>query len=202
MKMKNKKGIATIYIVIFTFVLLIFVGYAIWDNYQKAVKINSVNPSLIKPVTKTTTTTTNPTNIKITSTIYPNSNLTPGNLLTMDEYILCIPGNPEKIQMNKGVIPESVVKQVFANYQIKYPTTKAYQIDKFIPYSLGGSDNIKNLWPQSIDYPGYKEKDIAEKYLYNLMCNKTINITEAQLRIKTDWVKVYKEAQNKTKNET
>jgi uncharacterized protein YwgA len=111
----------------------------------------------------------------------------------MDATFLCIPGTPEKL--HKDSIPESVVKQVFANYHITYPTTKAYQIDKYIPYSLGGSDNIKNLWPQGeTPAPGYKEKDIAEKYLYDLMCNKTINITTAQERIKTDWVKVYQEA--------
>jgi len=190
--MKNKKGIATIYIVIFVILLVVFVGYAFWNNYQNTQKNKLLN-SNPNEVIKSSTPTPVLTNIKITSTTYPNKNITPGNILTMDATFLCIPGTPEKL--HKDSIPESVVKQVFANYHITYPTTKAYQIDKYIPYSLGGSDNIKNLWPQGeTPTPGYKEKDIAEKYLYDLMCNKTINITTAQERIKTDWVKVYKEA--------
>jgi hypothetical protein len=191
--MKNKKGIATIYIVIFIILLVVFVGYAFWNNYQNTQKNKLLNSNPNEVIKSATTSTPVPINIKITSTTYPNKNITPGNILTMDATFLCIPGTPEKL--HKDSIPESVVKQVFANYHITYPTTKAYQIDKYIPYSLGGSDNIKNLWPQGeTPAPGYKEKDIAEKYLYDLMCNKTINITTAQERIKTDWVKVYQEA--------
>jgi hypothetical protein len=183
--MKNKKGIATIYIIIFVILLVVFVGYAWWNNYQN--KVKTPTPVVINPPANTTI---NPTNIKITSTTYPNKVLTPGNLLTMDETFLC---NPRTIDYYTINTSDDIKQQIFKKYNIAYPPTKQYQIDRYIPIKLGGSNDIRNLWPQSIDYPGYVEKDKAEDYLYKLMCNKKINITTAQQRIKTDWVKIYQE---------
>lgn len=188
--MKNKKGISKIYIIIFILLVVAFVGYALYDNIKKS-NANLFNPGVVIKTTTAKPTPTKVVNIQITSTTYPNPILTPGNVLTMDSDLLCIPGESEKLNN----VPESMIKQVFKNYNIKYPTTKEYAVDHFIPLNLGGSNDIKNLWPQgATPLPGYKEKNIAEKYLYTLMCNKTINISEAQQRIKTDWVLVYKEA--------
>jgi hypothetical protein len=193
MKMKkNKKAVSTIwFILMFVVLLIVFVGYAIWDNYNKATKNNILNPNNVIVKTPTPANTKPIVNVKITSTTYPNTNLTPGHLQTMDDDFLCYSGMPEKLTKNTS---DAVKKQVFKSYHLTYPPTKEYTIDRYIPTSLGGSDNIKNLWPQSVTPPGYKEKNIAENYLYKLMCNKTINISTAQQRIKTDWVVVYKEA--------
>lgn len=191
--MKNKKGKATIYIIIFIVLLFAFVGYAIYDNYTKQVKGINTNTKTTPKTTLTTPVTTNPNpkNIVISSRMYPNKVLTPGFVLTYDSIFLCNPGTPQGLEKNTSV---DVMKQLFSNYQLSYPPNRKYQIDRFIPISLGGSpDNIKNLWPQSDEYPGYEEKNQAEQYLYKLMCNRTINITVAQARIKSDWVKVYQE---------
>jgi len=100
-------------------------------------------------------------------------------------------GTPEKLMVNTT---DDMKKQIFESYHLNYPPTKAYQIDRFIPLSLGGSNNIKNIWPQGVTpIPGYKEKDKVENYLYTLVCNNTINLSTAQQMIKTDWVKVYRE---------
>jgi len=189
MKMKNKKGLSkTGYmIIVFIIILIIFISYAVWDNYKKAKIV--FNPAIITPTPTPTTTILTP-NVKINSTIYPNPELTPGNFLTMDTDFLCIPRTVEELAKDTTV---ETKKQIFENYQLSYPPKKKYQMDRYIPISLGGSNDIRNIWPQSIDYPGYQEKDKAEEYLYNLMCNNTINITTAQERIKTDWIAVFKE---------
>jgi len=169
--MKNKKALATwIYITIIVMLLLLIGGYLYW-NYRKN------NPSTTDPTPK----------IKITSTIYPNSILTPGNVLIYNEYFLCVPGTPGKLDK----VSEETKVLVFESYHISYPTKKDYQLDKYIPMELGGSNDIRNLWPQGVKNPGYKEKDKVEQYLYQEMCAGKINITTAQEMIKKDWVEVY-----------
>lgn len=183
-KKMNKKGIATIYVVIFIIVLLVFVGYAYWDNYQRNIKI-SLTPTQTK---NTTTITTVNSSIKITSTTYPNVNLTPGAILTMDSGFICTPGTAEKLRN----VPDSLKKKVFAEYNLAYPTKKDYEVDHFIPLELGGSNDIKNLWPESASpVPGYHEKNKVENYLHKLLCNYTINMSTAQEMIRKDWVAVY-----------
>lgn len=187
MKM-NKKGIATIYIVIFIILLLAFVGYAMWDNFHR----NQAGlSSLIKSNSKVKTTATpSPKAITTVATTYPNKNLTPGSYLTMDPTFLCVPGTPDKLNR----LTVDMKKEVFRIYGLAYPPKKLYQVDHFIPLQLGGSNDYDNLWPQPASpVPGYKEKDKVENYLYNQVCNNTINLTTAQDMIKSDWVKVYKQ---------
>lgn len=189
----NKRGIATIYIVIFVVCLVLFVGYAFYNNYQRSLQYKPTpTPTPTNTATNiaTNTASTSTNNFKITSTTYPNTNLTPGDVMTYDSVFLCNPGTPEKLSINSS---DAMKRQVFAEYHLSYPPTTQYQIDRFIPISLGGSNNIKNLWPQPASpIPGYHEKDEVEQYLYTLMCNNTINITTAQNMIKTDWVAVWK----------
>ena len=184
--MKNKKAAAWIYIIIIAILLLLIGGYAYW-TYKKNQIIN-IDPATLNPTLNPTgTAKTTPTNVKITSVIYPNSILTPGNVLIYDADFLCIPGTPGKLDK----VSEATKKQVFDSYHITYPTKKDYQLDKYIPLELGGSNNPTNLWPQGVKSPGYKEKDKVEQYLYQQMCNHQINITTAQEMIMKDWVEVY-----------
>jgi hypothetical protein len=74
---------------------------------------------------------------------------------------------------------------------IKTYTPKEYEIDHFIPLALGGSNNIKNLWPQPITYPGYKEKDYLQLYLRDQVCNHGMNLTDARMKITGDWYSLY-----------
>lgn len=181
----NKKGISVIYIIIFVVLLIAFVGYAWYNNYQQQLK----NPKVtITQPTNNTKTNSQPTiKVKITSTTYPNAKLTPGVPLTMDAIFFCQAGY-NKLYKN---LSDDVKKQVFKEYNIAYPPRGLYQVDRLIPFELGGSTDIKNLWPQSDVYPGFNEKDAAEHYLRALVCNRTMNSTEAQYKIKTDWVKVF-----------
>ena len=178
-------------IVVIIAVLLVAVGigtgiYLFWINFQKTNQ-NLLNPSSIAPIVNTTDTTPK-LDIKITSKIYPNANLTPGFILTMDTEFIC---NSKYYEIYRNV-SDDVKKQVFDEYHLSYPPTSQYEVDRLIPFELGGSSDIKNLWPQgSSPFPGSAEKDKVEIYLRNQVCNKTMNLSAAQEAIRTDWIKVY-----------
>ena len=106
----------------------------------------------------------------------------------MDTDFIC---NQKYYELYKN-ISDDVKKQVFNEYHLSYPPTSQYEVDRLIPFELGGSSDIRNLWPQgSTPSPGSKEKDKVEIYLRNQVCNKTMNLSDAQEAIRTDWIKVY-----------
>jgi len=82
--------------------------------------------------------------------------------------------------------------QVFANYHINKVVDR-YEIDHLISLELGGSNDIKNLWPESYTTSplnAYK-KDALENKLHDLVCADKITLEEAQRVIVEDWVKAY-----------
>jgi len=116
---------------------------------------------------------------------YPNRILTPGAILTQDAQIVC------KYGYLKGLrrAPPETKRQVYERYGIS-PESKDCVIDHFIPLELGGSNDIKNLWPQP--WPGYDQKDLVENYLSDEVCQGRMTLPEAQQKISSDWYAVYK----------
>ena len=71
-------------------------------------------------------------------------------------------------------------------------TGKLYEIDHLISLELGGTNDLKNLWPQPYNpKPGAKEKDSVENILHRQVCTGTITLQQAQKAISTDWYAVY-----------
>jgi len=65
-------------------------------------------------------------------------------------------------------------------------------VDHLISLELGGSNSIKNLWPEP--YTGDLNahvKDKLENKLHSLVCNGDIDLKTAQQEIATDWVAAY-----------
>src|SRR4029077_13314579 len=62
-----------------------------------------------------------------------------------------------------------------------------------IPLSLGGSNSIRNLWPQSYRTSPWNAhvKDVLERRLHNLVCAEKVDLQTAQHEIATDWIKAY-----------
>ena len=58
---------------------------------------------------------------------------------------ICVPGYSKKVRN----VPESVKKQAYAEYGITLHQPKEYEVDHLISLELGGSNSLKNLWPQS-----------------------------------------------------
>ncbi|MFM9735729.1 HNH endonuclease, partial [Streptomyces niveiscabiei] len=67
-----------------------------------------------------------------------------------------------------------------------------YEVDHIISLELGGSNDIKNLWPQP--YHGLWNahmKDKLENKLNEMVKTNQIELADAQKAISTDWVGAY-----------
>lgn len=117
----------------------------------------------------------------------PNPRLTPGDALNVTADDLCKPGHAEI----KGKISVQVKSQVFERYGIR-GTLIAYNVDHLIPTGLGGSNSIKNLWPQPLagDWM-YQMKNRLERRLRKLVCSGTLDLKIAQQEIARDWIGAY-----------
>ena len=103
-------------------------------------------------------------------------------------------------------VPESEKKQVYKNYGLtgnhtgycKNPDTtikgmnSGCEVDHIISLELGGSNDIKNLWPQPyFGHANAHDKDKLENKLHSLICSDKISIEDAQKAISTNWTVGY-----------
>lgn len=134
----------------------------------------------------------------------PNPTLTPGDTYTTSSKIACsaLTGSEPTSIRN---VPVSIKKEVFASYGIPKGNHTGYcsspkgcELDHLISLKLGGSNSVKNLWPQS--YAGKWnaiDKDNLEKRLIARVCRTSkihplkLPIKVAQKAIATNWIKAY-----------
>lgn len=89
-------------------------------------------------------------------------------------------------------VPESLKKRVYAEYGAVEKKGICCEVDHLISLELGGSNDIKNLWPQPYSpAPGAHQKDVLENYLHRQVCEGKLGLGEAQKEISTDWYRVY-----------
>jgi len=118
----------------------------------------------------------------------PNPALTPGSTILLSRVALCAQANVK----NKDV-PAAVQRIVFREYGITRPEPRAYEVDYLVTPALGGSDDIRNLWPHS--YSGQwnaRVKDALEDRLRDLVCDGSLELEDAQREIAGDWIEAYK----------
>jgi hypothetical protein len=124
------------------------------------------------------------------SGIIPNTRLTPGTVLTTDARNVCAAASAEHAHF----IPAATGQRVFAEYGIRSPRPRAYELDYLIAPELGGSDDIRNFWPQPYSAAVWNShvKDALEDRLHDLVCSGQLSLRAAQRDISTDWVAAYK----------
>lgn len=67
------------------------------------------------------------------------------------------------------------------------------EVDHLISLELGGSNDLKNLWPQPYaDDPGAHQKDALEDRLAAMVCHGDITLRAAQEEISRDWYAAYR----------
>jgi hypothetical protein len=121
--------------------------------------------------------------------ILPNSVMTPGDVDTngtLDK--VCSVGYTKKVRH----VSQSKKDHVYELYGItKIPNH--YEIDHLISLQLGGSNSMRNLWPQSYFTETWnaRVKDGLENYLNRLVCDGKISLETAQKVIAEDWIKAY-----------
>jgi hypothetical protein len=66
------------------------------------------------------------------------------------------------------------------------------EVDHLISLELGGSNDIKNLWPEPyLPRPGARQKDVLENWLHKQVCSGKMPLSDAQRMIATDWYAPY-----------
>jgi hypothetical protein len=119
----------------------------------------------------------------------PNKTLTPGDTLDITREDICTPGYSSKVRN----VPAAVKKQAYAEYGITSHKPREYEVDHLISLELGGSNSLKNLWPES--YSGEWNahvKDKLENDLHRRICKGEVDLKDAQREIATDWIAAYK----------
>jgi hypothetical protein len=145
-----------------------------------------------QPITNNTL-TMNATNRTGSPELYPNPQLTPGDILENNTTVICLVGYTSTVRN----VPLSVRKRVFAEYNMTYPQPfGTYEVDHLIPLELGGSNDMKNLWFEPD--PSFHLKDRTENWLHDQVCEHGMNISDAQKAIVDDWYAVYLKIVNDT----
>ena len=90
-------------------------------------------------------------------------------------------------------MPQALKEQVYRAYGITSRLPGEYEIDHIISLQLGGSNSIRNLYPQSFRTEPLNShvKDQLENRLHALACSGKITMQEAQQAISTDWTVAY-----------
>ncbi|HUO15492.1 MAG TPA: zf-HC2 domain-containing protein [Verrucomicrobiae bacterium] len=119
----------------------------------------------------------------------PNRNLTPGvtRAVTMSE-VCAVP--QEEVVEN---VSTSLQQQVFREYGITNARPEDYEIDYLIAPRLGGTEDIRNLWPEPYRARVWnaRVKDSLEQRLHEMVCTGQLDLHTAQQDIATDWIAAY-----------
>ena len=90
--------------------------------------------------------------------------------------------------------PLSMQQAVFHEYGMDGAPAQEYEVDHLITPALGGTDDIRNLWPEPYSSTAWNAhvKDQLEDRLHELVCDGQLNLATAQHDMATDWISAYK----------
>ena len=127
---------------------------------------------------------------QVNAPLLPDRAMTPGATLPVTKDDICVPGYTQKVRN----VPADVKRQVYAEYGITSHKPGQYEVDHLISLELGGSNSLKNLWPQSyLTQPWNAHvKDQLENELHDEVCSGRLDLATAQHDISTDWIAAYK----------
>jgi hypothetical protein len=122
--------------------------------------------------------------------ILPDPKLTPGDTFDVTAQDVCVPGYAKKVR----AVPAWLKRQAYAEYGITEYKTGDYEVDHLVPLSLGGSNSIRNLWPQSTKTSPWNSfvKDALERKLHRLVCTGQLDLKTAQREIASNRIEAYK----------
>jgi hypothetical protein len=123
--------------------------------------------------------------------LVPNPKLTPGATRQVAYEEIC----PAQDDDKDPAVPTSMQQAVFKEYGVRrIARTHEFQVDYLINPQLGGTGEIRNLWPQPYGLTLWNAhaKDDLEDRLHQMVCNREIGISEAHHELATNWIAAYK----------
>jgi hypothetical protein len=118
----------------------------------------------------------------------PRHRLTPGVVATTSTARVCTPGYASSVRN----VPDAEAEQVYARYGIPHVTYQ-HEVDHLVSLELGGSNSIRNLWPEP--YAGRwnaRVKDVLENKLHEMVCAGDLSLPHAQRQEAANWVAAYR----------
>jgi anti-sigma factor RsiW len=122
--------------------------------------------------------------------VEPDRALTPGATRQVSVGAVCSMQHEEVVRE----VPTNLRQEVFQEYGIANARANDYEIDYLIAPGLGGTDDIRNLWPEPEGSKVWNSrvKDALEEQLHQMVCAGKIDLSTAQNDIATDWIAAYK----------
>lgn len=96
---------------------------------------------------------------------------------------ICRSGYTATVRPSTGQTDAAKAK-MYKAYAIPAHTTS--ELDHLVSLELGGSNDIKNLWPEIGTLPNPKDK--VENDLHRAVCSGKVTLAAAQQAIATDWL--------------
>jgi hypothetical protein len=120
----------------------------------------------------------------------PDPSRTPGAVFDVTAADVCVPGYSKKVRD----VPVAVKRRAYAMYDVRTHQAGEYEIDHLISLQLGGSNSIRNLWPQSFRTHPWNAyvKDALEVELHRRVCAGAMALSFAQHVIAHNWVIGYR----------
>lgn len=120
----------------------------------------------------------------------PDPALTPGAILAVTRDDICVSGYARKVRH----VPEKIKREAYAEYHIAHHQPGEFEVDHLISLELGGSNSLKNLWPESYRTTPWNAhvKDRLENAFHADVCSGRMSLAGAQKVIASDWIAAYK----------
>ena len=146
-----------------------FLGYAA-SRHPWAFRTRSIRALLDRPV--------------------PDRRLTPGAYQAVRLQDVCTSAKYEQAR----VTSISLKRKVFQEYGMTGAAMSNYEVDFLVTPELGGTEDIRNLWPEPYSSTVWNAhvKDELEDRLHELVCKQKVDLQTAQHDIATDWIAAYK----------
>ena len=122
--------------------------------------------------------------------LLPDPGITPGSTRPVTLAEVCAVDRDEVIRQ----VPAALQQKVFQAYGIKGQPAKNFEVDYLITPGLGGSDDVRNLWPEPQAEPVWNSyvKDQLEDHLHHMVCHGQLSLQDAQRDIAGNWISAYK----------
>ena len=118
----------------------------------------------------------------------PDHSLTPGRWFPVVAAQVCVPGYASSVRH----VTDAEKARVYARYGIAWVPYQ-HEIDHLISLELGGSNAIRNLWPEPYAGRwGARTKDVLENRMHALVCSVQLSLAAAQHQEATNWVAAYR----------